>query len=61
MINPDINFYIDEEMMPIKEDHVNNSDKDYKINDIIDGFKLTIIRKYVFGLVYTWKKLKEQT
>jgi len=57
MLNKDIDFYQTSDVMPIKTEHVDNSEKGYKVNDIRDGFKLVIIRKYIYGFVYIWRQM----
>jgi len=59
MINPDIDFYQTEDGMPIRTEYVDNSKKDYKLKMVIGEFRLTTIRKYIFGVVYIWRRISK--
>jgi len=59
MINPDIEFFQNEDQSKYRTDYVDNSDKGYKEGLYKDGYRLIIIRPYIFGNTYIWRKCKE--
>lgn len=60
MVNKDINFFQTKDQMPIATAYVDNSEMGYEVGQIKKGFKLILIRKYVYGYVYIWRNQNEE-
>jgi len=57
----DINFFIDEDGMSLNctERDLDNSDKGYALKQLKDGFRLSMIRKQMMGIVYIWRRIRK--